>query len=114
MLRIVRSFGRGWAGKESEALAAGDALHSWTRMFLDPRTSIGAVHLTVADLDRSVRFYQTHLGCTLHERDDVTARLGAGGPDLVVLTESSSARRRCTRFWTRRSAGERTRSLNIA
>lgn len=80
-------------GKESEALAAGDALHSWTRMFLDPRTSIGAVHLTVADLDRSVRFYQTHLGCTLHERDDVTARLGAGGPDLVVLTESSSARR---------------------
>ncbi len=62
-------------------------------MPLDPRTAIGQVHLTVADLDRSVRFYQTHLGCTLHGRDNVTARLGAGGADLLVLTEGRAARR---------------------
>jgi catechol 2,3-dioxygenase len=60
---------------------------------LPPGTAIGAVHLTIADLDRSIRFYQTHLGFTLRHRDQLTAGLGAGGPDLLVLTESPSARR---------------------
>jgi catechol 2,3-dioxygenase-like lactoylglutathione lyase family enzyme len=44
---------------------------------IDARAAIGEVHLTVSDLDRSLRFYQTHLGFTEHQRDDRTARLGA-------------------------------------
>jgi catechol 2,3-dioxygenase len=63
---------------------------------IDPGASIGAVHLTIVDLDRSVRFYQTHLGFTQHDRDDRTARLGASGSGddvLLVLTQSESAPR---------------------
>jgi catechol-2,3-dioxygenase len=33
---------------------------------IDPKTVIGEVHLTISDLDRSLRFYQTQLGFTLH------------------------------------------------
>src|SRR5262245_52154530 len=64
-------------------------------MSLDKRTAVGAVHLTSADLDRAIRFYQTRLGLTLHRRDTSTASLGAGPgtDDLLVLTESASARR---------------------
>jgi catechol-2,3-dioxygenase len=38
---------------------------------IDPRAAIGEVHLTISDLDRSLRFYQTHLGFTVHQRDTV-------------------------------------------
>src|SRR4051794_9325379 len=57
-------------------------------------TRVGAVELTVTDLDRSVGFYQDALGLQQHARDDATATaaLGAGGEDLVVLTETPSAR----------------------
>jgi catechol 2,3-dioxygenase len=54
---------------------------------------IGAVHLTISDLDRSIRFYQAHLGFTLHGRDERTARLGAGGADLLVLAACERAPR---------------------
>ena len=37
---------------------------------IDPATRIGAVHLTISDLRRSVRFYETHLGFTVHRRDE--------------------------------------------
>jgi catechol 2,3-dioxygenase len=62
-------------------------------MVIDPRTAIGAVHLTISDLRRSVRFYETHLGFTVHRRDDRSASLGAGGADLLVLTQCESAPR---------------------
>jgi catechol 2,3-dioxygenase len=54
---------------------------------------IGAVHLTISDLARSVAFYQTQLGLRLHGRDGDAARLGTGGSDLLVLHESESAPR---------------------
>ena len=54
---------------------------------------LGAVHLTVADLDRAVGFYQDSLGLRLHRRDDPVAALGAGEDDLVVLHEQRGARR---------------------
>ena len=54
---------------------------------------LGAVHLTVADLGRSVAFYQDALGLRLHRRDSDTAVLGAGGEDLIVLTERRGAGR---------------------
>jgi catechol 2,3-dioxygenase len=60
---------------------------------IDPATTIGAVHLTVSDLRRSVRFYETHLGFAVHRRDDRTAWLGAGGPDLLILSQCETAPR---------------------
>jgi catechol 2,3-dioxygenase len=60
---------------------------------IDPRTTIGAVHLTVSDLRRSVRFYETHLGFAVHRRDDRTAWLGAGGADLLILSQCEAAPR---------------------
>jgi catechol 2,3-dioxygenase len=60
---------------------------------IDPSTSVGGVHLTIADLARSVRFYEAQLGFTLHRRDDRIAWLGAGGPDLLILSESKDAPR---------------------
>jgi len=62
-------------------------------MSIDPRTSIGAVHLNVSDLDESVRFYEAHLGLKRHRTADRTASLGAGGPDLLILSECESAPR---------------------
>jgi catechol 2,3-dioxygenase len=53
---------------------------------------MGAVHLTVADLDRSLAYYEGPIGLRVHARDDGTARLGAGGEDLLVLTEQPGAR----------------------
>ena len=54
---------------------------------------LGAVHLTVTDLDRSVAFYQDALGLRLHRREDQVAAMGAGGEDLLVLVEEQTARR---------------------
>jgi catechol 2,3-dioxygenase len=56
-------------------------------------TRLGAVHLTVTDLDRSVAFYQDAIGLRLHRREDPVAAMGAGGEDLVVLVEEQTARR---------------------
>jgi catechol 2,3-dioxygenase len=60
---------------------------------LAPTTRLGAVHLTVTDLDRSVAFYQDAIGLRLHRREDPVAAMGAGGEDLVVLVEEQTARR---------------------
>ncbi len=46
-------------------------------------TRLGAVHLTVTDLDRSVAFYQDAIGLRLHQREDPAAAMGAGGDDLA-------------------------------
>ncbi len=54
---------------------------------------LGAVHLTVTDLDRSVAFYQDAIGLRLHRREDPVAAMGAGGDDLLVLVEEQTARR---------------------
>jgi catechol 2,3-dioxygenase len=61
---------------------------------IDPATSIGAVHLTIADLDASIRFYESHLGFVVHRRDDRTAALGApDGATLLVLNQCETAPR---------------------
>ena len=52
---------------------------------------LGAVHLTVSQLDASIAFYERALGLRLHERDGDVARMGAGGEDLVVLVEHAGA-----------------------
>jgi catechol 2,3-dioxygenase len=53
---------------------------------------LGPVHLTVTDLSRSIPFYETSIGLQLARRDDGQAALGAGGEDLLVLTEEPDAR----------------------
>jgi catechol 2,3-dioxygenase len=60
---------------------------------IDPATHVGGVHLTISDVNRSVRFYESHLGFTTHHRDGQSATLGAGGSDLLILTESDRAPR---------------------
>jgi catechol 2,3-dioxygenase len=59
---------------------------------IHPQTTIGLVHLVVADLQRSLTFYQQILGFQLHRREDSHALLGAGGADLVALSEVPGAR----------------------
>jgi catechol 2,3-dioxygenase len=54
-------------------------------------TRMGPVELTVADLDRSLDFYRAALGLDALERDDGTARVGAGGTTLLVLVEEPGA-----------------------
>jgi catechol 2,3-dioxygenase len=60
---------------------------------IHPQTRLGAVHLMVSDLGRSLSFYQGVLGFQLRERQAGVAHLGAGGDDLLVLTEQPGARR---------------------
>jgi catechol 2,3-dioxygenase len=60
---------------------------------LSPATRLGHVHLTVADLERQLAFYQNVLDLTLHWREGTTAGLGAGKEDLLRLTEVHGARR---------------------
>jgi len=62
------------------------------RADLPPDTRMGAVHLTVADLDRSLAYYETQIGLRVHVRDDGRAHLGTGDEDLLVLTEEPGAK----------------------
>lgn len=55
-------------------------------------TRLGAVHLSVADLDRSVRWWGEVAGLQTRAHDGSQAALGAGGEDLVVLHEQPGAR----------------------
>jgi catechol 2,3-dioxygenase len=57
-----------------------------------PATRVGAVHLAVADLERSVGYYESVIGLSVHERAAGQAMLGAGGEDLLVLFEQPGAR----------------------
>jgi catechol 2,3-dioxygenase len=64
-----------------------------TEFRIDPATRPGHVHLTVADLDNQLTFYQKAIGLKLHWREGASAGLGAGGDDLLRLTEDRHARR---------------------
>ena len=54
--------------------------------------SLGPVHLTVSDLDRSVDWYEHALGLRTHSRADGTAELGDGARTVLVLVEDRNAR----------------------
>jgi catechol 2,3-dioxygenase len=72
----------------NETTAAGAA----TAPALPAALRLGAVHITVTDLDRSVAFYQDAIGLRQHSREGDVAALGAGGEDLLVLHEAPDAR----------------------
>src|SRR3712207_4944046 len=60
---------------------------------LSPTLQLGAVHLTVSELDRSVAFYENTIGLRLHRREGGVAAMGPDGGDLLVLHEERGARR---------------------
>lgn len=59
---------------------------------ISPDTRMGAVHLTVSDLDRSLAYYRTAVGLDVLEQSDGRASLGAGTRELLVLVEERDAR----------------------
>ena len=61
---------------------------------LPDATHIGKVRLQVADLSRSVSYYETVVGMRVISRSDTTATLGPKGEDraLIQLDESKTAR----------------------
>ncbi|HEY5903634.1 MAG TPA: VOC family protein [Anaerolineales bacterium] len=60
---------------------------------IHPGTRMGAVALRVANLDNQIAFYQQALGFVEHWRDGNRAGLGAGGADLLRLTEEPNLKR---------------------
>jgi catechol 2,3-dioxygenase len=54
-------------------------------------TRMGAVHLTVADLARSLDYYERVVGLHVQQRNGNVAHLGTGGEDLLVLHEEPGA-----------------------
>src|SRR5215211_8229817 len=60
---------------------------------IHPATKIGAVSLRVTDLENQLKFYQEALGFQLHWREGNQAGLGAGGADLLRLTEEPNLKR---------------------
>jgi catechol 2,3-dioxygenase len=64
-----------------------------TEFSIHPATLIGHVSLTVANLENQIAFYQQVLGFQLHWREGNKAGLGAGGADLLRLTEEANVRK---------------------
>ena len=62
------------------------------RAALAPETRLGAVELTVTDLDRSLAFYERSLGLVTQRRGGNLAALGAGADELLVLVAEPDAR----------------------
>jgi catechol 2,3-dioxygenase len=64
-----------------------------TDTFTLPSTlRLGAVELTVADLKRSVAWYERALGLRVHARAEAAAELGDGLNTVIVLREDAQAR----------------------
>jgi len=59
---------------------------------ISPLTTVGAVHLTVAELERSLEFYRGAVGLSVHESGGGRASLGVGARELLVLVEEPGAR----------------------
>jgi len=58
---------------------------------IHPQTLMGAVHLKVSDLERSLEFYSNALGMQVQNRNGNHAILGAGDSRLVHLTGNPDA-----------------------
>lgn len=64
-----------------------------TEFSIHPKTMMGHISLTVASLDNQTAFYQQALGFKLHWREGNKAGLGAGGVDLLHLTEEPNLKK---------------------
>jgi catechol 2,3-dioxygenase len=61
------------------------------RAELPAATAVGAVHLTVSDLERSLEYYGRSVGLTVRAREGNAVSLGAGERELLVLVEERGA-----------------------
>ena len=61
------------------------------RFTISPATRCGTVALIVADLARSLRYYEQRIGLRVHRQQPGLAWLGAGGEDLLHLIEQPGA-----------------------
>ena len=61
-------------------------------MEIAAQTTVGPVHLTVGDLERSLEYYREAIGLRVLEQVDGRARLGAGERELLVLVEEPGAK----------------------
>jgi catechol 2,3-dioxygenase len=59
---------------------------------ISPSTTVGAVHLTVSDLEQSLGWYGSALGMRTLEQAAGRASLGVDGAELLVLVEEEGAR----------------------
>jgi catechol 2,3-dioxygenase len=59
---------------------------------LPPATTVGAVHLTVSDLERSLEYYTRAVGLEIRDRGSGQASLGVGSRELLYLVEDPGAR----------------------
>jgi catechol 2,3-dioxygenase len=59
---------------------------------LPASTTVGAVHLTVADLERSLDYYRRAVGLTVLGSDGGAASLGVSGRELLNFVEERGAR----------------------
>jgi catechol 2,3-dioxygenase len=64
-----------------------------TDFSIHPATLMGHVSLTVANLENQILFYTKALGFQLHWREGNKAGLGAGGADLLRMTEEPNLKR---------------------
>jgi catechol 2,3-dioxygenase len=64
-----------------------------TEFSIHPKTLMGSISLGVADLENQLMFYQQALGFKLHWREGNRAGLGAGDPDLLLLTEEPNLKK---------------------
>ena len=60
---------------------------------IHPATRMGYVQYIAADIERQIEFYESILGLQTHWREGSSAGMGAGGEDLLRLTEVPGARR---------------------
>jgi catechol 2,3-dioxygenase len=80
--------GDGTGPRDPEQL---EAIATTATAEISPETHMGTVHLTVADLGRSIRYYDEQIGLEVVSHDDGVATLGTGGHGLLVLTELPGA-----------------------
>jgi catechol 2,3-dioxygenase len=64
-----------------------------TEFSIHPKTMMGAISLKVANLDNQLELYQKVMGFKLHWREGNKAGLGAGGNDLLLLTEEPNLKK---------------------
>jgi catechol 2,3-dioxygenase len=58
---------------------------------ISPDTTVGPVHLTVSDLERTLGYYNDAIGLETLERGAGRASLGSAGRELVVVVEEPGA-----------------------
>jgi catechol 2,3-dioxygenase len=68
-----------------------EALSAPTSAEISAQAAMGAVHLSVAELDRSLAYYEAEVGLQTLRRDDGQASLGIAQRELLVLTEEPGA-----------------------